>query len=365
MNVSFHAVIPAGGSGTRLWPLSRAGRPKFLLPLGEGERSLLQVTVQRLSGLVPVERLWVVTGGAHVAAVARQLPDVPAENLLVEPGPRESAPAIGLAAVLLHRRDPASVMGSFASDHLVSDVAAFHTAVRTAIDVAASGALVTIGITPTEPETGYGYIRAGSALGIGSARAVSAFSEKPSRSLAESFVAAGDLWNASMFVWQTESLIEELAAQLPDLYAGLSAIADQWDGPNRDSALAEIWPQLPKISIDHGIMEAAATAGRVATVPAAFGWNDVGDWHGWGGIAGSDDAGNVVATLGAHGRATILDAADCVLVPASGRMLAVVGLRDVIIVDTDDAVLVCSRDRAQDVKALVAQLREQGDDQLL
>ena len=360
MSGAFHAVIPAGGSGTRLWPLSRAANPKFLHALTGTDRSLLQATVDRLGALAPPERIHVVTGGVHAAAVARQLHVVPAENIVAEPGPRDSAPAVGLAAALIARREPDAVMGSFAADHLVADPNAFADVVRVAIDAAADGYLVTVGITPTGPATGYGYIRHGAPLRVAGALAVTEFKEKPSAAAAASYVESGEyVWNAGMFVWTVGALLDELERQLPELHAGLARIADAWDQPDRDEVLAEVWPTLPKISVDHGIMEGAAARGRVATVPGAFGWNDIGDWDTLGEILPADPDGNVLVT-GAPDALFTTDTKGAVVVAGAGRTVALLGLRDIVVVDTPDAVLVCPRERAQQVKGIVDELKSRG-----
>jgi mannose-1-phosphate guanylyltransferase len=356
--VTFTAVVPAGGSGTRLWPLSRSHAPKFLHDLTGGGRSLLQSTVDRLAPLAPPGRTFVITGGAHAAAVARQLPAVPAENILVEPSPRDSGPAIGLAAAVLHERDPGAVMGSFASDHVVLDTGAFVAALEAAIEVAGTGRLVTIGMTPTRPEPGFGYIHQGPALGVGGAYAVNAFTEKPPYEVARAYVESGEyLWNASMFVWRTAVFLDELARQQPQLHDGLRRIAADWDTPRREETLSETWPTLPRISVDHAVMEGAAAQGLVATVPAAFGWSDVGDWDGLGVVAGN---GSPVTVLGDSARVLAVDTEGSVVVPGSGRLVSVLGLRDLVVVDTDDAVLVCARSRAQDVKGIVDALKARG-----
>jgi mannose-1-phosphate guanylyltransferase len=360
MSGAFYPVIPAGGSGTRLWPLSRAGHPKFLHPLTGGDRTLIQETFDRVRSLSLPTDTFVVTGAAHAAAVARQLPEVPAANIVVEPGPRESGPAIALAAALIRRRDPDAVRGSFAADHVVRDVGAFLATVRTAIDTAAHDKLVCIGITPNQPETGFGYIRCGELLSTG-AQTVLEFKEKPSVEVARDYLASGEyVWNAGMFVWRAEVLLDEVARQLPDLYSGLNKIVECWDEPRRDEVLAEIWPRLPKISIDHGVMEGAAARGRVAVVPGAFGWNDLGDWDTLGEVLQPDaDAdGNVV--VGSDERVVTVDTTGSMIVPGSDRMIALLGMSDVVVVDTPDALLVCPRDRAQEVKSLVEAIKSKG-----
>jgi mannose-1-phosphate guanylyltransferase len=364
-----YAVIPAGGSGTRLWPLSRAAHPKFLHALTGEPATLLQATVHRLDGLTTPERTLVVTGVAHATAVGRQLPDVPEENVLVEPSPRDSCAAIGLAAAVISRREPDAIMGSFAADHLVRDRAAFEATIREAVAGAQAGRLMTVGITPTAPETGYGYLRCGDVVGPGPVRVVEEFAEKPSYDVAVEYVSSGRyLWNASMFVWRVDVFLAELRRQQPALFDGLTEIAAAWGGPHQDAVLGEVWPQLTKISVDYAVMEGAAAAGLVATVPGTFGWNDVGDFHTLGEVLEpADEAGNIVvgSAKTTSGEPPVLfhDAGGLVVVPESGRLIAALGVENLIIVDTDDAVLVCHRDRAQDVKALVDALKARGEHQ--
>ncbi|GIL24939.1 mannose-1-phosphate guanylyltransferase [Actinocatenispora comari] len=363
----FYAVVPAGGSGTRLWPLSRAGRPKFLHHLTGSDRTLLQATIDRLAPFAPAERTYVVTGVAHAAGVSRQLPALPTDNILVEPSPRDSCAAIGLAAMVIARRDPDAIMGSFAADHLVRFTERFHSSVRQAIDAARAGYLTTIGITPTEPETGYGYLRCTETLDGGPAKLVGEFKEKPSHEVAVEYVESGKyLWNAGMFVWSVRAFLAELARQQPELHDGLSRVVDAWDSPQREEAIGEIWPTLPKISVDYAVMEGAARAGRVATVPGSFGWTDVGDFHTLGVVLPMDDDGNVVVRGEERGGEVLaIDAHDTVVVPRSGRLVAALGVHDLVVVDTNDAVLVCPRNRAQDVKKLVDRLKERGERELI
>lgn len=360
------AVIPAGGSGTRLWPLSRAGHPKFLHPLTGTADSLLQATVARVGQLTGPDRIMVVTGVAHAAAVARQLANLPEENILVEPSPRDSCAAIGLAAAVIAQREPTAVMGSFAADHLITDPQRWGETIRKAVAGAEQGLLMTVGITPTRAETGYGYLRCGEAIGSGELRRVAEFTEKPALEVAREYLNSGQyLWNASMFVWRVDVFLAELARQQPALHHGLTTIARSWATPERDEVLGEIWPTLTRISVDYAVMEGAAAAGRVATVPGDFGWNDVGDFHVLGDVLPADGAGNVV--LGAEGAGEkpgvlLLQSSRLVVVPQSGRLIATLGLRDLIVVDTPDALLVCPRDRAQEVKRIVDELKERGEE---
>jgi mannose-1-phosphate guanylyltransferase len=364
---SLYCVTLAGGSGTRLWPLSRAGDPKFLHALTGTSASLLQATFIRLAPLSTPDRTFVVTGTAHAAAVARQLPDLPQENLLVEPAPRDSCAAIGLAAVLIARRDPTAMMGSFPADHIVRRPEAFHEAIRAAVSGAQDGRLMTIGITPTGPETGFGYLQCGPP--DNGVLSVAEFKEKPSHQVAVEYLRTGRyLWNAGMFVWRVEAFLAELARQQPVLSEGLHAIGDAWGTPEQDRVLGETWPTLPKISVDYAVMEGAADAGLVSTVPGDFGWTDVGDFDALGDVLAeaeqADPAGNVVIA-DAHHVPVLRDCSGSVVIARSGRVVSMLGVRDTIVVDTPDALLVCDRKQAQEIKSIVDELRQRGADHLL
>jgi mannose-1-phosphate guanylyltransferase len=366
---ALYGVVLAGGTGTRLWPLSRAGHPKFLHPLTGTDASLLQATVDRLDLLSPADHVLVVTGVAHAAAVSRQLASVPEENVLVEPSPRDSCAAIALAAAVIARREPEALMGAFASDHLIADKEKFTAVIQEAMTGARQGLLMTLGITPTRPETGYGYLQCGPAIGDGPVLGVEEFKEKPSYDVAEGYVKSGNyLWNAGMFVWRVDVFLAELSRQQPQLAAGISRIAQAWDTAGREEVLGEVWPTLPRISVDYAVMEGAATVGRVGTVPGDFGWNDVGDFHTLGEVLEADHAGNVIVGTapvgdGDRGKPGVLlrETEGLVVVPTSGRLVAALGVRDLVIVDTPDAVLVCPRDRAQEVKSLVDELKNIGE----
>ncbi len=348
MSESFWAVVPAGGAGTRLWPLSRRATPKFLLDLSASGRTMIQATVDRLAPLA-AGRFLVVTGAAHLDAVTAQLPEVDPRWLVAEPSPRDSMAAIGWAAALLERHDPDAIMGSFAADHVVADTDAFRACVRLAVEVARDDWLVTIGIEPTHPATGFGYIEVGDPLpGHAGAAVVREFVEKPEAETAASYVASGGYrWNAGMFVVRPSVLLDLLADDDPGFAAALRGLAAA------PETLAEVWPTLPRIAIDHAVAEPAAAAGRVAVVPGSFGWDDIGDFASLASVLPVPETGPVVL-----GDASLVRAVDAsgLVVPWGGRVIAVVGLDDVVVVDTGDALLVTTRARAQDVKAIVTEL---------
>lgn len=350
---NFWAVIPAGGAGTRLWPLSRASAPKFLRDLTGSGRSLLQETYDRLNELVE-ERFIVVTGAAHQAAVVEQLPALAADGVLAEPSPRDSMAAIGLAAAVLELRDPNAVMGSFAADHVITAWPRFAEAVRRAVAVARDDLLVTIGVEPTFPSSAFGYIRgAGPLAGHEGAETVDCFVEKPSEGVARGYLQEGGYrWNAGMFVVRPTVLLDLLAESDPGFAASLRAIAAA------PETLDAAWEHLPKIAIDHAVAEPAALRGRVAVVPALFGWDDVGDFDS---LATLLDAALTAPAAGpiVLGDSDLVHAIDStgLVVPHGGRTIAIVGLDDIVVVDTPDAVLVTTRAHAQQVKQLVANLK--------
>jgi mannose-1-phosphate guanylyltransferase len=307
-------------------------------------------------------RVLVVTGAAHADAVRRQLPMLPAESVVAEPSPRDSMPAIGLAAALIERRDPDAVIGSFAADHVIEDEPAFHRAILEAVALARTGELVTIGIEPTGPATGFGYIREGAALEVVGAehgRRVEEFVEKPDLPTAEKYLESGEYrWNAGMFVVRAATLLELLSLEHADMVATLRTIAAE---PER---LDELWPSLTAIAIDHAVAEPAAVAGRVAVVPANLGWDDVGDFESIAGFSDGHHGPDGIIVLAGADDIVSVDATG-VVSAGSGRLVALVGVEDVIVVDTPDALLVTTPSRCQDVKKVVAQLRENGRTDLL
>ncbi|ROS76949.1 mannose-1-phosphate guanylyltransferase [Cellulomonas sp. PhB143] len=362
----FYAVVPAGGAGTRLWPLSRRAAPKFLLDLTGTGRSLLQGTYDRLVGLAGPGGVVLVTGEGHVAAAREQLPDLAADAVLAEPSPRDSMAAIGLAAAVLAERHGDVVVGSFAADQVISGQDSFEQAVREGVEAARAGYVATIGIAASRPSTAFGYVRSGAGLGItGAPTALHAegFTEKPDAETARAYLATGRYrWNAGIFITRTSVLLDHLARERPALHDGLREVARAWDGPDRAEVVARVWPGLERVAIDHAVAEPVAAAGGVAVVPGAFGWDDVGDFNSLAALLPSvDGAGSKV--LGDESSVVRLDSAGSVVVPGD-RVVAVLGLDDVVVVDTPDALLVTTRARAQQVKRMVDTLREIGLDEL-
>jgi mannose-1-phosphate guanylyltransferase len=351
---AFHAIIPAGGAGTRLWPLSRSSRPKFLLDLTGSGRSLLQQTWDRLATLVPADHIHVVAGAAHAPHIHEQLPDL--SNLYIEPAPRDSMPAIGLAAAVIEQRSPGAVVGSFAADQSIADNEAFATAVREAVAVAESKVICTVGVTPRGPSTAFGYIEAGGPLGVAdapSARAVAQFVEKPDAATAATYVASGKhFWNAGMFMSRSDVLLGHLERLQPTLHAGLIRIAERWDSDSRESALHEIWPGLTKIAIDHAVAEPVSLEGGIAVVPGDFGWDDIGDFAALRDHLPSDPG-------------VVWIDADGVAIAQDGAAVAVVGIPEAVVVRTEDAVLVTTVEHAQRVKEVVAELTRRGRTDLI
>jgi mannose-1-phosphate guanylyltransferase len=347
--MSLHAIILAGGSGTRFWPLSRAAKPKQFLALVTG-RALIAETFLRVEPLCGAARTWVVCGAAHEAGVRELLPQLSREHILVEPAARNTAPAIGLACIRAVAEDPAAVLAVLPSDHHIQAPDKFREALRTAAAAASSGELVTIGIQPTRPETGYGYLKRGAPAGEGVFR-VEAFVEKPNLEKAQEYLK--DLaysWNAGIFVFQAQAMLEAIRKHLPALHEVLQKIA-------AGGKVSDEFPKAPSISIDYGVMEKEP---RIALVPGDFGWSDVGSFAALPEVRALDARGNAIA-----GDAIAVDCDGCVVLSQGGRLVAAVGVRDLCIVDSGDALLVVPRDRAQDVRAVVDELKKSGRSKLL
>jgi mannose-1-phosphate guanylyltransferase len=361
--VKIYPVIMAGGSGTRFWPLSRKNRPKQFLALA-GDEPLLAATVGRLPPLGKAKDTFVVCGPAHAAAARRMLPKLPEQNFIVEPCARNTAPCVGLAALHVARRDPRGVMAMLPADHHIARPQAFREAIAAAAELAQRGAIATIGIKPSRPETGYGYLKIGPRLaargrkGKGAAHKVERFVEKPDLVTAARYLADGGyLWNSGIFAFRADVILEEIRRAMPVLGEQLDAIDAAHGTPAYKKTLARIFPECPSISIDYGVMEKSK---RIAVVPADFGWSDVGSFAALPDVRPTDRLGNV-----AEGDAVVVDAHNAVVLAKGGRPIAVVGIDDVVVVDAGDAVLVCRRDRAQDVRQAVEELGRRGRDEVL
>ncbi|CAN5548686.1 mannose-1-phosphate guanylyltransferase [soil metagenome] len=363
----FYSVIPAGGIGSRLWPLSRAEAPKFLHDLTGSGQTLLRDTWDRLVPLAGADRIMVVTGRSHSAAAEEQLPELNEPNVVLESEPKDSSAAIGLAAAILLKREPDVVIGSFAADHVIKELRGFRRAVTESVAAAQAGYIATIGITPTEPAVGFGYIHCAGPLAIeGAPNAVAAnsFVEKPDLATANKYVESGDyLWHGGMFIARADVLLAQLGESSPELLAGLTELAEAWDTPRRGAVVDKVWPRLTKIAIDYTVAEPAAAAGRLVVIPGDFDWDDVGDFAS---IAKLHSGGRKsdLAILGENAR-VLADSSTGVVISQSGRLISLIGVTDIVVVDTPDALLVTTTANAQRVKSVVDALKLSGRDDVL
>ena len=356
----FHALIMAGGSGTRLWPLSRKDRPKQSLSLIE-ERTMFQVTVSRLQPLIPVERVHVVTNAQMAAIFKEQVPSLPDENYIIEPSAKDNGPAVGLALTHIHHVDPDATIAILTADHHIGKVAEFQRALRAASEVAQDGYIVTLGIQSTFASTGFGYIERGDKLRTSEGLDVfvaKRFTEKPSQVVAEQYLAGGmHSWNSGMFIMRTEVGLREFELQQAPYAAALKALSPAIGTAGYVAALATAWDIAPRKSIDYAIMEGAE---KIAVIPVDIDWSDIGSWASLLDILPKDERGNAL-----YGDQVLVIETDNTLVRGNGRMIATMGLKDIVIVDTPDALLVCSLDRVADMKKIIEQLRERDMHELL
>ena len=358
-----YAVIMAGGGGTRLWPISRKETPKQLLPL-LGKESMFQSTVARLEKLFPHERILVVTVDEQARVMQEQVPSIPKENYLIEPAPRGTASVVALAAAVIKKRDPEAVMAIQTADHHIRNQDLFQYLLRTAMEVAEKGYLVTLGITPTFPSTGYGYIQQGELLD-GDYKypvyTVKRFMEKPDEAIAQQLLRSGDhSWNSGMFVWRADVILTEIQKQMPGLFHAVDKIVSVWNTSQRDETTQKLWYDLESQTVDYGVMEKAE---RVAVLPAGgLGWSDVGAWDSLFEVLLPDMNGNVAANaqhLGLDTHNTLVYSVD------DERLIVTIGMDDVVVVDAGDVLLVCKTDQSQKVKNVVEHLKKHNQEKFL
>jgi mannose-1-phosphate guanylyltransferase len=347
-----YAVIMAGGSGTRFWPLSRRAWPKQFLALAGAQESLLQSTVRRITGLIPNERILVVTSERHADATRKQLPQLPPGNVLAEPSARNTAPCVAWAAAHVSAISPDAVMMVLPADPHIGDEPAYRELLTRAVEAARSSGLVTIGVTPTRPETGYGYIEASDTLAPGVQR-VRRFVEKPDLARAQQFLQDDRfLWNSGMFFFRADAILGEYARQLPDLHGFARGYIDALAQGDDASYVQARYATLTSISLDHGIMEHAED---VRVVPGAFGWYDIGSWTTAYELASKDAGGNALLA-DAAASTCLIDSKNCYVRGPSGKLIALIGVEDLVVVDTEDALLIMPRNRAQDVRRVIDDL---------
>jgi len=360
---NYYAVIMAGGGGTRLWPLSRNSRPKQILHLGS-DRTLFQSAIDRLKGLFPPERILVVTVADQAEGLKRQVADIPADNYLLEPLPRGTASVVGLAAVALAQRDPHAVMAVLTADHIIHNVNFFQVLLKSAYVTAEAGYLVTLGIQPTHPATGYGYIQMGHRLDEILDQPVYEavrFKEKPDINAARDMISRGDhVWNSGMFIWQVDRILGEFQRLMPELFEVLKQIGASWNTPERSRMIQNLWPTIRPETIDYGIMERAE---RIAVLPAVdLGWNDIGSWDALFEVLPVNENGNIII----NSETMELDASQTLILSENkDRLIAAIGVHDLIIIDTGDVLLVCNRGDAQKVRDAVQYLKNTGQNRYL
>ena len=342
-----NAVILAGGSGTRLWPLSTPGFPKQFLPLPNG-KSMIQESLARVENLVTPEQTWVVTGRSMIELVHEHLPSIPVSHILGEPMGRSTAAAIGWAAATIKRRDPQAIMMVLTADHVITKIDVFNQALQLAARLAGQGYLVTLGIKPTGPETGYGYIHYADPLTEGFSHQAfygERFIEKPNLATAQAYLLDGHyVWNSGMFVWKVETILAELHTYLPELARKIDAIVETMETPRGRATLDELWPTLQTISIDYGVMEKAS---KFAVIPVDIGWNDVGNWEQYGSLFPANEQG--VRAVGHHHD---LGSQHIFVYNNTQRQVFTIGLEDVVVVEMDDKTVICHKDAVQRVKEL-------------
>jgi mannose-1-phosphate guanylyltransferase len=357
---NLYAVIMAGGKGTRFWPRSRAKYPKQFLNI-VGQKSMLQQTIDRIQPLIDLKKIFIVTAQDQVEQTKQQLPELSPDNILVEPLGKNTAPCIGLAAVYISQIEPDSIMCALPADHYLEKEAEFRAILSKAIEfLQDDDYLITLGIQPTRPETGYGYIEIGDELAtLGDKKIFRAnrFLEKPELALAKELVACGQyLWNSGMFIWRTSSILREIQQYLPNLYHGLQEISSALNTSREPEVIGRVYANLDAISIDKGVME---KADKIAVIPCQLGWNDVGSWTSLYDLLPTDTSGNII--IGKH---ISIDSYGCLII-SPDKLVATIGLKDIIVIDTEDALLICPKDQGQRVRDLIEELKKKGLEQYL
>ncbi len=356
----YYAVIMAGGGGTRLWPLSRKERPKQFLRL-VGDRSMYQIAIERILCLFRADHIYVVTIAAQVEGLRQEFPSIPIENFIIEPMPKGTASVVGLAAVHLLEKDPAAVMAILTADHIIENIPLFNELLEQGFVQAGQDHLVTLGIEPTYPSTGYGYIRAGDTLIDGKCRRVEKFVEKPDEATARNYLESGRyFWNSGMFIWKATVILAEFKKQMPELYARLNEIQNHLQAGDYGDVIKEIWSGIHPQTIDYGIME---NAGDVVVLPArGLGWNDVGSWDSLFDIVAADKDGNVISNdknIRINSKNTLLQTEN------PDKLIALIDTEDLVIIDSDQALLVCKKGQTQKVKQVVEEIKKRNLDSFL
>ncbi len=354
-----HAVIMAGGAGTRLWPLSRQGRPRQVLKLFGG-KSLIRESYERAASWLEPEAICVITNEAHLPMLAKELPEIPPANLFGEPVGRDTVNAVGLSAAIIGQRDPEATIGVFTADHIIKPIDRFRAAVETAFAAAEKnvGALVTMGITPSRPDTNYGYVQRGDRVSDGVFE-VKQFAEKPNLESAMEYVGSGEYyWNSGMFVWRAAAVLSQIQKHLPEAYGPLCKLGAAWDGEDCAEMLGRVYPELPKISVDYAVME---RADKVLVVEMDCNWIDVGSWPAMESVVVPDGEENVsvcrnVVHLSSRGN---------IVVSEDDHLITTIGVKDLVIAHSADATLVCSKDDTVRIKELVARLKDNYGDKYI
>lgn len=358
----FYALIMAGGGGTRLWPLSRKAHPKQMLPLVDDEQSMFQLTVRRLQPLLGPERVFVVTGQDLVDKLRADVPEIPADNYIIEPYGRNSGPAAALGSMVITERDPEAIIATLSADHFIANTERFRAVLSAAAEVATQQKIVTLGITPSRPAVEFGYIKRGEQFGSFNGfdcYRADDFTEKPDLENAIRFLSSGMYgWNSGMFIWSGQYILDEYKRQQPAIHTPLMGIRDALDTVDSPAQLKAQWDVMPSISLDYAIMEHAP---EIAVIPVDIGWSDIGSWDLLYEVLAADNAGNVAKGRGS-GHMQI-DTTNTLII--SNRMVVTIGVDDLVVVDTDDVVMVCHREHAQAVREVVRQLRDQGAESYL